>query len=95
MISNIMISTGNLTKAEVFFDAFLGLFGAKKTIQKYTPLIYIEIFIMGIFNFDDADVLVKYRNNKFSDEFQSGWNIHSIHTIEKNLELLSMEIKGY
>lgn len=40
MISNIMISTGNLTKAEVFFDALLGLFGAKKTIQNKSKILW-------------------------------------------------------
>ncbi len=51
-------------------------------------------FILSCFNFDDVDVLVKYRNNKIfkTDEFERGWNRHSIETIKKNLFKLGMKL---
>jgi SAM-dependent methyltransferase len=51
-----------------------------------------KIIIFGFFNEYDVDLLVKYRNNKFFDTFESGWNIHSINTISKELKKLDLAI---
>ncbi len=40
MISNIIVPTANLSSAEVFYDAFLGLFGAKKTKQSGAKILW-------------------------------------------------------
>lgn len=49
-------------------------------------------FIAGLFNPCDVDVLMKYRNNKYSDDFEPGWNNHSIETVKKTLNKLDMEV---
>lgn len=40
MISNIILTTANLPSAELFYDAFLALFGAKKTIQNGSKILW-------------------------------------------------------
>lgn len=52
------------------------------------------IYILGFFNDYDIDVLIKYRNNKYFNTFEAGWNYHSISTIKKNLIRLGMTISG-
>jgi SAM-dependent methyltransferase len=49
-------------------------------------------FVFHIFNKLDVDVLVKYRNNKHFDEFQPGWNVHSISTARKELENTGLKL---
>ncbi len=51
-----------------------------------------KIIIFGFFNEYDVDLLIKYRNNKYFEAFESGWNIHSIITISKELKKLGLEI---
>jgi len=51
-------------------------------------------FITGLFNEDDIDVLVKYRNNKYNKEFESGWNNHSIQSVKKYLKNIGMVVKN-
>lgn len=43
------------------------------------------LIILDNFNPYDVDVILKYRNNKYSQKFEKGWNLHSIETIKKNL----------
>jgi len=40
MISNIILPTANISNAEIFYDSFLGLFGAKKTIQNNSKILW-------------------------------------------------------
>ena len=49
-------------------------------------------YILGGFNDDDVDVLIRYKNNKYFSDFESGWNYHSISTIKKCLEKLNMKL---
>ena len=49
-------------------------------------------FVIHLFNKLDVDVLVKYRNNKYFDEFQPGWNLHSISTARKELENTGLKL---
>jgi len=42
-------------------------------------------YIFGGFNIEDIDVIMRYRNNNYSNEWESGWNIFSISTIKKTL----------
>ena len=51
-----------------------------------------KIIIFGFFNEYDVDLLIKYRNNKYFETFESGWNIHSINTISKELKKLDLTI---
>lgn len=48
--------------------------------------------ITGLFNVYDIDVIVKYRNNKYSNTYESGWNNHSIESIKKYLDKINMQI---
>ena len=49
--------------------------------------------VLHLFNEFDIDVLVKYRNNKYFDEFQPGWNIHSIQTAKKALDKAGLKLE--
>ncbi len=40
MISDVILSTSNLSSAERFYDGFLALFGAKKTIQNDSRILW-------------------------------------------------------
>ena len=51
-----------------------------------------KIILFGFFNEYDVDLLVKYRNNKYFETFEQGWNIHSINTISRELKKLQLEI---
>lgn len=53
-----------------------------------------KCFVLHLFNSFDIDVLVKYRNNKYFDEFQSGWNIHSINTAEQVLNKTGLKLEN-
>ena len=48
--------------------------------------------ILDNFNQYDIDVLVNYRNNKYSKTFEKGWNLHSIQTINRNLKKLELKV---
>jgi SAM-dependent methyltransferase len=47
-------------------------------------------FIFGFFNDYDVDVHIRYRNNKYFNTFESGWNYHSLETIQKVLLELNL-----
>ena len=49
--------------------------------------------VFHLFNEFDIDILVKYRNNQYFDEFQAGWNVHSIQTAKKELEKLDLKLE--
>jgi len=71
-----------------FDDLFLILKNAKRHLRKDGLIV-----CLGLFNEYDIDVLIRHRNNKYSNEFLGGWNIHSIETIKKHLKKLDMKIK--
>ena len=48
--------------------------------------------MLHLFNEFDIDVLVKYRNNKYFDKFQPGWNIHSLQTAKKELDKVELRL---
>ncbi|PPB58003.1 hypothetical protein CDQ71_03540 [Campylobacter hyointestinalis subsp. hyointestinalis] len=50
------------------------------------------VIITGGFNDADVDVMVRYRNNKYFNTFESGWNMHSINTIRKILQEFDLDI---
>tara|TARA_B100000900_G_C20575652_1_gene715217 strand:+ start:1117 stop:1824 length:708 start_codon:yes stop_codon:yes gene_type:complete len=43
------------------------------------------LIILDNFNPYDVDVILKYRNNKYSKNFEKGWNLHSIETVKRSL----------
>tara|TARA_Y100000296_G_scaffold81447_1_gene108638 strand:+ start:11537 stop:12241 length:705 start_codon:yes stop_codon:yes gene_type:complete len=45
-----------------------------------------KALVLNIFNEHDIDVRVRYRNNKYFNEFKNGWSLHSIKTFYKILE---------
>jgi SAM-dependent methyltransferase len=53
-----------------------------------------KAFILGFFNDSDVDVQISYRNNKYFNQFESGWNFHSLQTIKKNLSDLNMTLNN-
>jgi SAM-dependent methyltransferase len=62
-----------------------------KTIKKHLAL-NGRVYILGFFNDHDVDVQIRYRNNKYFDQFESGWNLHSLDTIKKSLDNLDMKL---
>ncbi len=62
-----------------------------KKIKKHLKL-NGKAYILGLFNDFDVDVHIRYRNNKYFDQFESGWNIHSLETIRKDLMDLNMNL---
>ncbi|MBN1405326.1 MAG: class I SAM-dependent methyltransferase [Candidatus Omnitrophica bacterium] len=50
------------------------------------------LYVVGIFNNYNVDVLIKYRNNKYSNEFENGMNNYSLETTAKILGKLNMKI---
>jgi ubiquinone/menaquinone biosynthesis C-methylase UbiE len=72
-----------------FDDASLTLAQCKKHLKPDG-----RIFILGLFNDYDVDVQIKYRNNKYFNEYQNGWNIHSINTLKNILNLIDMKIES-
>lgn len=51
-----------------------------------------QCLITGIFNENDIDVRVRHRNNVRSENFENGWNIHSVDSIRKYLNNIGMDI---
>ena len=51
-----------------------------------------KIIIFGFFNEYDVDAQIKYRNNKYFDTFDDGWNVHSLNTVSKELKKLNLSI---
>ncbi|MBF0479346.1 MAG: class I SAM-dependent methyltransferase [Candidatus Omnitrophica bacterium] len=50
------------------------------------------IFILGLFNTFDVDVRTIYRNNKYNQNFEYGYNNHSLETVKKVLDEMNMKI---
>ncbi|AII13922.1 SAM-dependent methyltransferase [Campylobacter iguaniorum] len=48
--------------------------------------------ITGGFNDADVDLITRYRNNRYFNTFEPGWNMHSIHTIRKILKTYKLDI---
>ncbi len=71
-----------------FFDDPKTTLGNLKKHLKNNGILYV----VGIFNDYDVDVLIKYRNNKYSNEFESGMNNYSLKTITKILRRLNMRL---
>ena len=44
------------------------------------------LIILDNFNPYNVDVILSYRNNKYSKKYEKGWNLHSIETIQRNLK---------
>lgn len=65
---------------------------ALKRIQEHLK-VKGRAYILGFFNDDDIDVIIRYKNNEVgSNTFESGWNLHSLKTIKNNLKSLDMSI---
>ncbi|KJU81336.1 methyltransferase type 11 [Candidatus Magnetobacterium bavaricum] len=72
-----------------FDDLGPALITMKEHMKKTT-----HSYIFDQFNPYDVDVIVKYRNNKYSSEFESGWNIASLNTVTKILDDLGLKINS-
>ena len=73
-------------KFDIVVDSGLvGYFSSNNKFIK-NSLIHLKnngiLIILDSFNAYDVDVILKYRNNKFSKKFEKGWNLHSIKTIK-------------
>jgi SAM-dependent methyltransferase len=62
-----------------------------KKIKKHLAL-NGKAYILGFFNDYDVDVQIRYRNNQYFNQFQPGWNLHSLETIKKELYDLNMNL---
>ena len=51
-----------------------------------------KVFIGDFFNDYDVDVQIKYRNNRYFDSFENGWNHHSIYTITSVLDDIGLKL---
>lgn len=49
-------------------------------------------YLCHLFNEHDIDVRVKYRHNQRFEEFQPGWNLHSLKTAERDAASQGLEI---
>lgn len=72
-----------------YFDS---LDGISKMLNKHLKKNGVAL-VFNVFNEFDVDVHVKYRNNKYFDQFESGWNIHSINTAETSLKKFGLLLK--
>jgi ubiquinone/menaquinone biosynthesis C-methylase UbiE len=89
---NIKFYLGSAEKIKIKkkFDIIIasGLISYFDSVDKFIKKSLIHLKKNGLFiildNFNpyDVDVIVKYRNNKFSKKFEKGWNLHSIKTIK-------------
>tara|TARA_B100000035_G_C21023668_1_gene565155 strand:+ start:538 stop:1236 length:699 start_codon:yes stop_codon:yes gene_type:complete len=84
---DIIIMSGVLS----YFDDINKVFKCMKNHLKAKG----EIIIFGFFNEYDVDLQVKYRNNKYFNNFENGWNMHSIITIAKELKKIGLVIKNH
>jgi len=73
-----------------YFDSLDELF---KMIKKHLNKGGVAL-VFHLFNELDVDVHVKYRNNKYFDQFECGWNVHSIQTAKKVLSNLNLSLKA-
>lgn len=51
-----------------------------------------KLIIFDNFNNHDVDIILRYRNNNFSNKFEPGWNTHSVSTINKILKRKKFQI---
>lgn len=70
-----------------FDDIYPALSNIKKHL-KPSGKFYIDCF----FNDYDIDVQIKYRNNRYFNSFEKGWNNHSIFTIKSVLKNIGLKI---
>ena len=54
-----------------------------------------KIFIFNLFNRYNIDVFIKYRTSQNPNILQSGWNIHSIKSLEEFFKAYGKKIKVY
>lgn len=81
---DIIVMSGVLS----YFDDISSVFKSIKEHLKPNG----KTIILSIFNEYDVDLLIKYRNNKYFNTFEPGWNVHSLNTIKKKLEKVGLEI---
>ncbi|MDC0446760.1 class I SAM-dependent methyltransferase [Gammaproteobacteria bacterium] len=72
-----------------YFDSLDNLF---QMIDKHLNKGGVAL-VFHLFNEADIDVHVQFRNNKHSDRFEPGWNIHSINTARAVLSGLDLSLK--
>ncbi len=65
-----------------YFDSLDNLF---KMLKKHLNRGGVAL-VAHLFNEFDIDVQVKYRNNKYFNQFEAGWNVHAINTAKIALE---------
>ena len=73
-----------------YFDSLDDLF---KMIKRHLNNGGVAL-VFHLFNEFDVDVQVKYRNNKYFNQFEAGWNIHSINTAKNALESFELSLKN-
>ncbi len=52
-----------------------------------------KLIIFDNFNKYDVDIILRYRNNKYSKKFEPGWNTHSVETIKRFLNKKKFKIQ--
>lgn len=72
-----------------YFDSLDNLF---KMLKKHLNKGGVAL-VAHLFNEFDIDVQVKYRNNKYFNQFEGGWNIHSINTAKSSLNQSKLQLK--
>jgi cyclopropane fatty-acyl-phospholipid synthase-like methyltransferase len=72
-----------------YFDSLDDLF---KMIKKHLHRGGVAL-VFHLFNELDVDVHVKYRNNKYFDKFEPGWNVHSINTAKIALKNFGLSLE--
>lgn len=88
MISNILLPTANLSSAEVFYDAFLGLFGAKKTMQNNAKILWkCRNEQVGLIVYQQKKALLAKKNNPMTVALQasSPAEVNMIHQVALRL----------
>jgi len=64
----------------------------KKIVSHLKP--HGRCLVLNIFNEYDIDVSVRYRNNKYFNEFKNGWSLHSLETFRKILKNNGLAIES-
>ena len=72
-----------------YFDSLDGIFNM---LNQHLELGGIAL-VFHLFNELDVDVHVKYRNNRYFDTFESGWNVHSIKTAKDALDKINLSLE--
>ena len=72
MISNIILPTANLSNAEIFYDAFLGLFGAKKIKQNNSKILWkCRNDNVGLMVYQQNKSSLAHKNHSLTVAFQA------------------------